>query len=74
MWLTLGISEICLQIDIKKKKGQCSEVLSRDLKADVYEFQRLEFGVNAAPFISQVVGHEMQICTKRCALSPLKLS
>ncbi|XP_033116625.1 uncharacterized protein LOC117116658 [Anneissia japonica] len=56
------ISEMYLQIELANEDKQMFRFLWRDLdeskEPEVYEFNRLVFGVNVAPFISQKVAQE----------------
>ncbi|KAJ8045018.1 hypothetical protein HOLleu_07935 [Holothuria leucospilota] len=60
--LMCDISEMYMQVGIDKDDRGMLRFLWRDLDQnrapDIYEFQRLAFGLNAAPFISQLVAKE----------------
>ena len=60
--LICDISEMYMQIEIAKEDRSMLRFLWRDENQrgdpDIYEFQRLPFGVNVAPFVAQYVAQE----------------
>ena len=60
--LVCDISEMYLQIELFEADRRLHRFLWRNLESDrdpdVYEFQRLVFGVNASPFLAQLVLRE----------------
>ena len=71
--LMCDVQEMYLQIGLKDEDRRYHRFLWRDMQddrePDVYEFNRLVFGVNCSPFLAQyVTQHHARYCREKCPL------